>query len=598
MPLARFLAELPPSVVVVHAGDAPDLLVRWVEPSELEDPTPYLLPGEFLLTAGLPFQGDGGTPDAVEAYVRRLVAAGVSALGFGIHPYFSEVPDVLVEACRRQALPLVRVPAEVPFAALGLVFARMLEAESLTVLRRLSEANRRLMKAALGQRPEAELLEVLAASAPVWAVLSGADGRIRGRAAGRPLRSGLPEANEVAPLLGRLFAGSGPRIEVDSFGRPAARSVVAYPLRSVRDATLGALVVGSADVLGPVERTIVETAVGLLEALLRERTAGALAPIELAPTLMLRRQAEGASLAGSDAERLAALLAPSASSPRGAGLRVVPLVRAPGGRAAALSGRQKAADHEAPGRSRAGGPRPRPSRGEDEARDLMEWRRVFETKLVARTDAGFAVVSRLGADDGAISEAERLGWLAVVSEETDLAGLPEAYRRTTALRQLALTDGRSVRADAVETSVAGLLGAEAGALLFRAAFAPLEGLEPDRAAALLHVLRGWLEANGSWDASAKSLGLHRNSIRRQIGQLGEILDRDLSDAHTRAALLIALRYAPPGAFPEELPADAVPTLSGAAPGAASGAVPDDPSDAAPAARSDASRDASSRPQEA
>ncbi|NKX49376.1 PucR family transcriptional regulator, partial [Arthrobacter deserti] len=66
---------------------------------------------------------------------------------------------------------------------------------------------------------------------------------------------------------------------------------------------------------------------------------------------------------------------------------------------------------------------------------------------------------------------------------------------------------------------------------------------------LLRVLRGWLADNGSRGASAKSLGLHRNSVRRQIGQVGELLGADLADARTRAELLIALQFVDPQRLP-------------------------------------------------
>ncbi|BAS13558.1 hypothetical protein AHiyo8_18610 [Arthrobacter sp. Hiyo8] len=58
---------------ILHDGGSGGELLRWVEPSELDDPTPYLPDGEFLLTAGLPFLGDGGSSENVDAYVKRLV---------------------------------------------------------------------------------------------------------------------------------------------------------------------------------------------------------------------------------------------------------------------------------------------------------------------------------------------------------------------------------------------------------------------------------------------------------------------------------------------------------------------------------------------
>src|SRR6476469_1788637 len=89
--LQQFLDQLPPLLTTLHDGSSGGRLLRWGEPSELEDPTPYLPEGEFLLTAGLPFLGDGGAAASVDAYVRRLVDAQVAALGFGIRPYFDAV---------------------------------------------------------------------------------------------------------------------------------------------------------------------------------------------------------------------------------------------------------------------------------------------------------------------------------------------------------------------------------------------------------------------------------------------------------------------------------------------------------------------------
>src|SRR5919107_4259541 len=81
--LDQLLGKLPPELKILHDGGNGSGLLRWVEPSELEDPTPYLLDGEFVLTAGLPFVGEAGGEARVDAYVRRLVDARVGALGFG-----------------------------------------------------------------------------------------------------------------------------------------------------------------------------------------------------------------------------------------------------------------------------------------------------------------------------------------------------------------------------------------------------------------------------------------------------------------------------------------------------------------------------------
>ena len=121
-------------------------------------------------------------------------------------------------------------------------------------------------------------------------------------------------------------------------------------------------------------------------------------------------------------------------------------------------------------------------------------------------------------------------------------------------RSRIVNTGKSVRVDEVSWTVAGLLGREAGAMLAGRLLEPLLEQEPERRDAQLAVLRSWLGENGSWDATAKVLGLHRNSVRRQINAVAELLDTDLNKAQVRAELWIALQYVeallPAGATPD------------------------------------------------
>jgi DNA-binding PucR family transcriptional regulator len=82
--------------------------------------------------------------------------------------------------------------------------------------------------------------------------------------------------------------------------------------------------------------------------------------------------------------------------------------------------------------------------------------------------------------------------------------------------------------------------------------APVLDQEPDRRDSQLQVLRSWLAANGNWDATAKDLGLHRNSVRRQINALAELLDMDLGQASARAELWIALQFVDAAAPADEV----------------------------------------------
>ncbi|MFK0041033.1 PucR family transcriptional regulator ligand-binding domain-containing protein [Paenarthrobacter sp. NPDC090517] len=513
--LEQFLEQLPPELKMLHDGGSGASLLRWVEPSELEDPTPYLPEGEFLLTAGLPFLGKGGSAAKVDAYVRRLVGAKVAALGFGIRPYFDAVPDVLLDACRKHNLTLFEVPESVPFAAIGLEFSQLLETDNARVFRQLAETNRQLMRAVLSPRPEHELLAALVQRVPVWAVLVGADGRVRARGHNTAgLNAGGSNGVEhslLAPLLERLLSGSGPRVEMDSFDQPGSALVFGHPLRSTKDANLGALILGSDAPLTPAQNNVVQSAVGLLELLVRQRTSGSLAPSQLATAVLLHP--DSLSSGGTKhVNGLKDLLAQSLSSTRSAQMRVVQGIRVDG-----------AADD---------GP----------VRELLQWRRLFDTKLVEITEYGFAAITRLRVDDSLLADVEKLGWRLVIGEPTERLGLQAAYQRASSLRSRVLSTGKSARVDEVTWSVTGLLGREAGTMLAERLLAPVLTLESDRRDPLLAVLRGWLSENGSWDGSAKLLGLHRNSVRRQIGVLGELLDMDLNQAQVRAELWFALQY--------------------------------------------------------
>jgi PucR family transcriptional regulator, purine catabolism regulatory protein len=557
--LDQLLAKLPSELLMLHDGGNGSRLLRWVEPSELEDPTPYLLDGEFLLTAGLPFVGGGGdtgggadsasdggagdgaddSGDGADAYVRRLVQAGVVALGFGLEPYFSAVPEAVVEACVRQNLTLVQVPSTVPFAAIGLEFSRLLESDNAKLFRHLADTNRQLMRAVLSARPEHELLAALAQRVPVWAMLMGADGRPRARA------GSAVELASLQPLLGRLLGGSGPRVEMDSLDRPGSRLVFGHPLRSTRDANLGALVLGTDTPLTPAQNSVVSSAVGLLELLVRQRTSGSLAPSQLATSLLLHPD----SLSAGGARHingLRDLLAQSTSSTRSGQLRIVQGIKAAQGIKAVQGTRA------AQGISSAHGIRPDQPAGraaDSPVRELLQWRRLFDTKLVELTDYGFAAITRLKVDDALLGEVEKLGWRLVIGDTTELTDLSSAYQRVTALRQRVQSTGKSARVGEVTWTVAGLLGQEAGTMLAGRLLEPVLSQDSDRRTAHLSVLRAWLGENGNWDATAKALGLHRNSVRRQINAVAELLDTDLNEAQVRAELWIALQYVDELALP-------------------------------------------------
>ncbi|NEA76376.1 PucR family transcriptional regulator ligand-binding domain-containing protein, partial [Streptomyces sp. SID13588] len=225
VPLADLLARADLGLRQV-AGPREDIPVHWVHTSEMEDPVPYLLGGELLLTAGVHFpsagdttrrretrpadadggptddlgvdQAGGGVDDAyLDHYVARAVEAGAAALGFGLAPVYEETPRALVEACDRYGLPLVEVPPQTPFTAVArAVWQAMAEARH-RELRRVTEAQQSLASAAARPEPVPAVLRQLAHHLGGWAALLGPGG---GELYGAGTRPGPP----VRTALGRL----------------------------------------------------------------------------------------------------------------------------------------------------------------------------------------------------------------------------------------------------------------------------------------------------------------------------------------------------------------------------------------------------------
>ncbi|WGW12364.1 PucR family transcriptional regulator [Saxibacter everestensis] len=526
--LKAFLAEFADRISVVHEVGDPRF-VRWVEPSELADPAPYLVDDEVVLTAGMPFLEGGAGPATVDRYVRRLVGANVSALGFGVTPYHDELPEQLISACKEHGLTLFRIPADLPFVALGVTFSRLLESENARAIRALAEANRRMMRAVLTARPEHGLLSVLTTEIPCWARVYDASGRRRAASG-----EGFLTKAQLQPILDSILGGGGPRIELKFFDTPGARTVYGYPLRSLHDSTLGVLIIGADTNLSPAQNNLVSAAIGLLELRARQRISGSLAPGQLAAALTLEPDC---LIRGADSGQPLRTLTQRTVTQK-------PLLRDSAERLFAKSISAAFASKARVVHGEWRHPRlQNPCGGaETTASELLELRRLFDSKLVTMTDERFVAVTRLDVDRAVISEAEARGWRLIISEPVPAAELPEAHQRAAAISASRRSDTSSVSLDGLAWSVSGLLGDQAGDMLARRLFAPLQDVDPDRRRLLLDVLRTWLEANGNWDATAKASGLHRNSVRRHIGSIGELLELDMNDAHVRMNLLAALGF--------------------------------------------------------
>ncbi|MEV0411005.1 PucR family transcriptional regulator [Streptomyces sp. NPDC050448] len=452
--------------------------VHGVHASEMADPSPYLLGGELLLTAGAgltepeaypphrprrdgtaaggpePEGGPADADDAADAYVRRLVGSGVAALGFGVAPLHAEVPPQLVRASARHGLPLLEVPPHTRFTAVARAVWRLMAEARTRELRRVTEAQQALAAAAARPDPVPAVLSRLAATL---------GGHVRlwpdGRTAGSPPP---PEAGAVPAaldaLLARVGRAEGPATATDQAG---GWLLAAYALG--RHAALGT----ATPARTPGDHTVASVAAVLLALLTADRPAGAEAA---ALARLLLGGSPAAALGGpgpwyavharggADPQALAAALGTVLLDPAGPAVRLL-------------------TDRE---------PSPQPG-----------W---------------------------------RLGVSAPAAPDT-LATADAQARRALDRAEAA----RTPLARHTDPGFAGLVGeAEARAH----AEALLGPLSP----ALRDTLRAWLAHHGSWDRSAAALGVHRNTVRQRIARAAALLGRDLDDPDTRMELWFALRW--------------------------------------------------------
>lgn len=132
---------------LLAGAEAADGGMRWAHTSELLDPTPFLSGGELLLTNGIQL-----TDAALQrSYVECLAAQQIAGLGLGTGVNLATVPEPMIEAAERLALPLYEIPYDVPFIAITEKAFRAIADEQNAVLRRSMAAHKRLEQLVLSE---------------------------------------------------------------------------------------------------------------------------------------------------------------------------------------------------------------------------------------------------------------------------------------------------------------------------------------------------------------------------------------------------------------------------------------------------------------
>ncbi|MGW3951594.1 PucR family transcriptional regulator [Streptomyces sp. NPDC004752] len=516
VPLSVLLAD-PALALTQVAGPAEDRLIGTVGTTELEDPTPYLVGGELLLTSGVRLPPDA---EGIDTFVARVVAAGIAALGFGIAPLHQEVPAGLVAACDRHELPLLRLPPRTPFVAVGrATYAAIAEARNRD-LKRISQAQSALASAAA--RPDAlqAVLTQLSVHTGAWAVLLDGQGNELFRAGRRP-----PEA--VRDLLRDLAVRTAVRPATGGSPPPAAAAdhhdgvhLTVHTLSGADGTTPLALGQAATTTPTPVHRQVTGTAIVLLSLLTSPRHA-----------LTTDSHGVGALV------RLMLGAAPAEVAPA-----LVPAERPTDDHWIVVHGRHTARRPEDPGRRSPRAPRS----GGDPARLAALGTALGTPYLhIDGTSLRALVPSAPGARPAAPAQAAALGWTLGFSAPSPAAGLPRADAQAEhALRRAIAAEVPAVVHEAAPPTVHGLVAPADAEEFARTRFAALDRAGPPGAPVLLATLRTWLAFHGSWDRTAAELQVHRNTVRHRVARVAELLDADLQDPAVRMELWFALDWLP------------------------------------------------------
>lgn len=503
-PVLREVVALPELGLVIRAAAAHlDRPVRWVAVSELEDPTPFLEGGELLLTTGMRLPERAA---AAAAYVKRLVAADVVGLGFGVGLSHADVPAVLVTAAEKAGLPLLEVPEATPFIALTKAVSRLLAAEEYDEAARGFASQRDLIRAALSSDDggTAAVVARLAKHVSGFALVLDPAGHVLHASPASAASRTADLEGEIARLRPRGLLASAVVSGADDY-------VVIQPL-GVRGRARGFLAVGASGPLRANDQAVVNLAVSLLSLSLARaegRTAAERGVRAAALRLLLDGRAAELPL---DALGWTAL--------RGGAVRAI-VARPASSDDAMVAGCEDRLGEALPGGAVGAGLLP------DDA-----------SLVVAVAPAG-------GALEGAALAADDLELVAAigVGDGADLDDADALARSLTRARRALAAGGSGVRAyDELGGGLEALLDPAAADAWAAALLAPLD--EPGERADLAATLLAWLSRHGQVDAAAADLGVHRHTVRHRLRRAEGLLGRSLDDPGVRAELYLALTRQP------------------------------------------------------
>lgn len=286
--------------------------ITGVHVSELDDPGRYLEGGELLLTTGIPLRAT-----AADAYVDRLAAQDIGAIGIGLGEGWEHAPRAVVDRCRAAGIPVFEVPDGAPFLDVSRAFWSIAGRGGQEEAIRTAHAHTRMVQAAAGPDPIAAVVRVMAQAIGGWvAWLPLGPGTAPALLHPRSLEGMLPS---VRADVERSLLRSG--VEVASFVSHGS-TVVAHAVTD-GERTRGALALGAGRPFGGSDRRLALTATALLRLLTAKGVGGSTPPEDWITALAFRGDAAAAralaAASGVELPMLFRVLAGGASAGGGLG---------------------------------------------------------------------------------------------------------------------------------------------------------------------------------------------------------------------------------------------------------------------------------------
>jgi purine catabolism regulator len=498
------LTLLTPAGALPHG--ALDATVQWAHSSDLVDPSPFLEAGNVLLTTGTQFGADSGVDDPAgfDAYVARLRASGVAALGFGTEVVREGTPDALVAACTAHGLPLFEVPYRVPFIRVVRTIADLNAADANARQAWALAAQRAISLAALRPDGLGATLAELSHRLGAWVGLIDAAGTLdRESPVGGLGQPALGEVVGEARSMLRRGQRAGRSLEAGaSVGRPQRMTLQTL---GGGGALRGVLAIGDSPELDAAGREVVTSVIALAGLALEQNRDLDRARGHLRAGLLRSIIAGDLDLA----ERVSAeMWGPLPASPVRVAIADLP------------------PEHV------------------DRLAEFLELR-VDERggHLFFGRDGETLVVILEDADTGIAEElANEFDVPVGVSDAASVDAVADAHEQALRALERARETGPGVAwfDDISRQGVLAFLARTDARAVARATLAPLTEYDTANGTTLLETTRVWLEHGGQFDATAQQLGVHRHTVRSRIALAERLLGRDLSGFHARADLWAAL----------------------------------------------------------